>query len=382
MRQIKNIVLLFSLLLAGCVKPFNPDISTSVTQKYVVSGRVTSTEGWQDVEVSRSSPVQSSVFLPTTGCKVTILDDQGNVFPAVEYKPGTYHVWIGQSFLAAGTSFRVRLLVPGGDQLESAFDRMPSGPVLDSVYYAMKDIPTSDPSVSLRIMQFYVDIYAKGDFSQYYKWDVTETWEYHAAHNLEYYYDGTHHRVNPPDSSKKVCYYTGLVKNIFTVSTKSLFQNTYKQFPLHAIDGTTSRLAILYSILVRQLALSEKAYNYWEQMRINSNEQGGLYEKQPLAIKGNVVNLTHPEQDVLGFFYASSESTRRYFYKNVPGIALDFNNGCTESGLGRFGWREFTRDEYPVYYYYPTAIVKVLDHECVDCRLGGGVLEKPDFWPN
>jgi len=108
-----------------------------------------------------------------------------------------------------------------------------------------------------------VDLNAIGNFSQYYKWEVEETWEYHAAHRLEYYYDGIFHRVNPPDYSKKVCWSTGLVKNIFTVSTKNLSQNTYTQYPLHAIDGHTSRLGVLYSILVSQLALSEGAYNYW-----------------------------------------------------------------------------------------------------------------------
>ncbi|MEI7664114.1 MAG: DUF4249 family protein, partial [Bacteroidota bacterium] len=200
-------------------------------------------------------------------------------------------------------------------------------------------------------------------------------------HILEYYYDGTFHQVIPPDSSNKVCWITGLVKNIYTISTTSLSQNIYKQYPLQVIDGHTSRLGILYSALVRQLALGEKAYNYWEQLRINSNDQGGLYEKQPLAIKGNIVNETHPEQEVLGYFYAAAESTRRYFYKDIAGLLLDFNNGCTESPLPRFGWREFSKNDYPVYYYYSTFGVRILDHECVDCRLAGGETVKPVFWP-
>jgi Domain of unknown function (DUF4249) len=383
MHQIKNILILFSiLLLFGCIKPYDPQIDSNSANKYVVSGRITNTEGWQEVEVSVSSPIESPKYVPVSRCIVYIRDDKSNTFLLTEYKPGQYHVWMGKEYLTPGTSYKVMVVVPGREILVSGSDTMPTGPQLDSVYYLLKDVPTSDPAISQRIMQFYVDINAEGGFSQYYKYEVEETWEYHAPHPAEYYYDGTFHKIDPPDYSNKVCWYTGLVKNVFTISTKSLSHNTYKQYPLHIIDGHTSRLSILYSILVRQLAVSEGAYNYWEQLRINSNEQGGLYEKQPLAIKGNMLNSTHPEKEVLGYFYTASESTRRYFYKDVQGIDLDFFNQCTEEGLGRMGWKEFGPDDYPVYYYYPTThSLLILSRECVDCRLLGGQTVKPDFWP-
>jgi len=383
MHQIKNIsVIVILLLLFGCIKPYDPLIDSNVENKYVVSGRITDTEGWQEVKVSLSSPIESPEYVPVSACQVKILDDKGHVFSLEEYKPGQYQVWMGQEYLTPGTSYQVRVTTPGGEELVSAFDTMQTGPQLDSVYYHLEDVPTSNPEIYLRVMQFYVDLNAEDDNSQYYKWEVVETWEYHAAHAVEYYYDGTFHEIAPPDSSMMVCWVTGLVKNVFTISTASLSQNTYNQYPLHFIDGHSSRLGILYSILVRQLALSEAAYNYWEQLRINSNEQGGLYEKQPLAIKGNLLNVSNPEKDVLGYFYAASESARRYFYQDIEGIDLDFIDYCVESGLGMGGWKEFSQHDYPVYYYYKKHVVTILNYFCVDCRLKGGTTDKPDFWPN
>ena len=383
MHQIKNISVIFTmLLLFSCIKPYDPQIDVKVANKYVVSGRITDKEGWQEVDVSLSSPIESPKYVPVSHCVVNILDNKSNIFSLTEFKPGQYHVWLGKEYLTPGTSYKVIVVAPGREILVSGFDTMQTGPKLDSVYYSLKDLPTSDPAKSLRVMQFYVDLKANGDYSQYYKWEVVETWEYHAPHPAEYYYDGTWHTIDPPDYSNKVCWTTGLVKNIFTISTKSVFQNTYKQYPLHTIDGHSSRLGILYSIFVSQFALSEGAYNYWEKLRINSNEQGGLYEKQPLAIKGNLLNVSDPTRDVLGYFYAASESSRRYFYKDVEGIDLDFYNQCTEEGLGRMGWLEFGPDDYPVYYYYPsTHSLLILSRECVDCRLLGGTTVKPDFWP-
>ncbi len=384
MHLIKNItVIIILLLLTGCIKPYDPVIDANAENKYVVSGRITDQEGFQEVAVSLSSPIKEPKSIPVGFCQVNILDDKGNVFALEEYQPGQYRVWIDQANLAAGTSYKVKVITPTGETLESGFDKMPKCPPIDTVYYFVEDVPTTDPTVTSKVMQFYVDLDAIGDYSQYYKWDIMETWEYHAAHPAQYYYDGTFHEIIPPDYSNNVCYTNNLVKNVFTISTKGLSQNTYKQYPLHSIDGQTQRLAYLYSILVSQVALTEQAYNYWEQLRINSNEQGGLYEKQPLAIKGNLLNLSTPEKDVLGCFYASSVSTRRYFFQHVQGIDMSFNNFCSEDPLGKFAWKEFSPDEYPVFYYFnESGYLRILGTYCIDCRKMGGTTVKPDFWPN
>jgi hypothetical protein len=173
------------------------------------------------------------------------------------------------------------------------------------------------------------------------------------------------------------------VKNIFTVSTKSLSQNIYNQYPLQTVDGTSSsRIGIMYSTLVRQLALSEEAYNYWDELRINSNDQGGLYEKQPFAIKGNLVNISNPDKEVLGYFYTASETTRRYFYHDVEGIVLDFSDECYQTETFPYFWQSVMPEEYPVYYYFnENGELRILNPSCVDCRLQGGTTVKPDFWP-
>ncbi|TFH05255.1 MAG: DUF4249 domain-containing protein [Methanosarcina sp.] len=379
----RNILATLSLtMLFACIKPFDPAIDSNAANKYVVSGRVTNTEGWQAVGVSLSSPIESPEYIPVSSCQVTIADDKGTMFPMEEYVPGLYRVWMRQLDLVPGTSYQVKVITPEGELLESGFDRMSTGPPIDSVYYRIEDIPTTGNG-SRTVMQFYVDLNAVGNYSQYYQWEIVETWEYEAAHPVEFYYDGTFHEVKPPDYTNKVCWITQLVRNIFTVSTRSLSQNIYNHYPLQTIDGTSSsRLGIMYSTLVRQLALSEGAYNYWDELRINSNELGGLYEKQPFAVKGNLVNLSSPDKDVLGYFYAAAETTRRYFYHDVEGIVLDYNRECYEQELVPFFWRDVTPREYPIYYYYnESGALRILNLYCVDCRKQGGTTVKPVFWP-
>jgi hypothetical protein len=225
MHRIRNISIIFILLLFGCIKPYDPKIESNKENKYVVSGRITDVEGWQEVEVSLSSPIESPEYIPVSHCAVYILDDKGNKFWLTEFEPGNYHVWMGKELLAPGRAFKVMVVPPGREILESGFDTMPNCPQLDSVYYSIKELPTTDPEKYLRVMQFYIDLNAEGNYSQYYKWEVTETWEYHAAHPAQFYYDGTFHEIIPPDYTIYVCYTTSMVKNVFTVSTKGLSQN-------------------------------------------------------------------------------------------------------------------------------------------------------------
>jgi hypothetical protein len=153
---------------------------------------------------------------------------------------------------------------------------------------------------------------------------------------------------------------------------------------LQFVDGIHSnRFEVLYSILVTQLAVSEGAYSYWDQVRINSTEQGGLYEKQPLDIQGNLTNISNPDNEVLGYFYSATGSTKRFFFKDIKDLELLYLKPCVESVLDPYGgWMDFDPIEYPVYYYFnEEGKLRILSVECVDCRLSDGVTTKPDFWP-
>jgi hypothetical protein len=383
MKRVKSILLFSTLsVVISCIKPFDPVIDGDAEAKYVVSGKITDLEGWQEVSVSTSSSVENPEYIPVEGCQLSIFDDKGDVFLLEEYEPGKYRTWIGQEYLRRGISYQLKVVTPAGEELVSGFDTMPAGPPLDSIYYYIEDHPTNDPEKDHRIMQFYVDLDAEGDFSRYYKWEVIETWEYHSPLAIEYYYDGTTHHVDPPDSSYYVCWSSGIKPEVYTLSTATLSSNIYHQFPLNYVDGESSRLSVLYSILVSQMAISEEAFSYWEKLRINSTQGGALYEKQPIAIQGNIMNTTNPEKEVLGFFYAASESSRRYFYKDVEGIELAYNDLCQIDVPERKGWLVYVPADYPVYYYFnELAQKRILSNECVECWLRGGTLTKPDFWP-
>jgi len=344
-----------------------------------------------------ASPVGDPQYIPVSGCYVRISDDKKNQFVMQESIPGEgiYKVQIDQSYLTPGTSFKINIITPDGTGIESDFDRMPKCPEVDSVYFEVREhLSTEIYGQVVKGIQFYLDLDGGNIASRFFRWELIETWEYHVDYPREWYYDGSWHKICPPDYSRKVCWSTELIKNIYTLSTENLVENKYRMLPLNFIDNRTSRLLYGYSLLINQISLSEAAYSYWDKMRINSIRQGGLYEKQPMAIEGNLNNITHPDQKVLGFFSASSVKSKRIFVRDVENLEIEYSGYCNPEPIPipetRFPvdlellMERYLPTDYPLYFMTNKDgrhSYTLLSKECVDCLYFGGTNIKPDFWP-
>lgn len=382
--QIKWISFLFVFVIIGsCIKPFNPDINAEAVNKYVVEGSVSSIEGWQIVNVSKASDVSGAKHIPVNNCEVSIEDDLGQSFVLTQIEEGKYSVWMNSSDLVSGRSYMVKVLTPTRELLESAYDKMPEETEIGEVYFEITDVPTNDPEYTIHGIQFYTDFLADETDSKYYRWKMTETWEYHSEYPREFYYDETGlHQVSPPDYSNMYCWTTAVVNDVFTLSTVNLSQNALDRVPLNYVRNNTVQLKILYSLLSEQIALSEAAYNYWDKLSINLSQDGGLYTSQPLAVKGNIINTNNPQKEVLGFFQANSVSRSRLFVWPIDELELDIDPSCIINGL-RFGFIEIPQSEYPAFIFSNNGVWQfaTMVDDCVLCPVLGGVTEKPDYWP-
>jgi len=384
MRLTRIIAIITGLIIitASCIKEYSPVIEAGDIKKLVVSGAILDNRQIQTVNITRTSPVRVPDYIPVTGCQVTVTNNLGNSFTYTDMGNGNYDCQIDQDLLNTGSKWSINIITPDGDIIQSDPEEITSNSKVDSVYYKREDIEGSIPGIFTKGIRFMVDIDNDNKDSRYYKWDLTETWEYHADYPVIWYYDGEIHKVWPPDSTNMFCWSTKHIPYTYTVSTELLSENKYKALPLHFVNNVTPRLVYGYSLLTAQHSLTKEAYNYWDHLKSNSQEQGGLYDKQPIAIKGNLHNLTHPEMEVLGFFYASSVKEKRIFVQNVPGLELEFITICSMRKL-RLGLRELGPLDYPAYLYGDMDDWSpiVMDPLCVDCTAAGGKNVKPDFWP-
>ncbi|MBX2817073.1 MAG: DUF4249 domain-containing protein [Saprospiraceae bacterium] len=68
-----------------------------------------------------------------------------------------------------------------------------------------------------------------------------------------------------------------------------------------------------YGIEVEQFSLSPTAHDYWRQVLETINRTGNQFEAAPGIVRGNISNLSDPEDEVYGYFYASQRQLR-YLY--------------------------------------------------------------------
>jgi len=393
LRRIRIIIALVLIIVGTqtCIEPYLLMLGSEDLNKYIISGLVTDQEGYQQISISLGSSIDDPEKIPLQDCEVTIKDNNGNEFLCNEYKAGEYRVWIEQQYLAKDIAFMVSIVTPSEIKIISDYDLMPACPEVDTVYYEIEEIPTSNPDIARKGAQFYIDIKGSEMDSRFYRWELIETWEYHAKYAKADYWAGGHYTISPPDSSLFYCWKTQSVDDIYSVSTSNLVENNYNKLPLHFIENDNSKLEILYSLLIKQYGISDSAYSYWEQLRINSSNNGGLYEQQPIHVKGNMHNMSDRSQEVLGYFSAASLKEKRIFVNDVN-MELNYE-GCfevLEDEMG--GWGAYSPDLFPIYYtikrvYLPppddmwTWATFLLGGLCVDCTTDGGTVVKPEFWP-
>ena len=145
-----------------------------------------------------------------------------------------------------------------------------------------------------------------------------------------------------------------------------------------------SQLDILYSILVRQYALTDSAYNFFSLMKQNTQSLGSIFDPQPAPLKGNIQCLTTPSQPVVGWVSAGTLQQQRIFISRsqVPGWTYSFSCPLPVKSV--------PEDSLSIYFaqrgYVPLGLLEngsapgILD-ECTDCTLQGGTTTKPSFWP-
>ena len=167
------------------------------------------------------------------------------------------------------------------------------------------------------------------------------------------------------------------------------------KYPLLALPAGSEELRIRFSILVKQYALTQEAYQYWEALKKNTEDIGTLFDPLPSQLTGNVHSLANPEEPVIGYIGASAVQEKRIFVgkEELPEDWRPFHPACPIDSLLPVPpqtmqdiVRRFSGGNYmPVSEIYapmgPPSPIGYMGAsiQCVDCRVYGTNI-KPAFW--
>ncbi len=372
------LILGLALLFTRCVEPYDLEKVNLGSPRLVIEGQITNKAGFHYVNLSESSSPTDPEFIPVSYCVVYLMDEFNNVYPYEETWGGKHRIYLDSLQLLPGRSFK--LLVH--DQLnnveyESEWDTIPVAAPIPDVYGVRSDEEQASGE-TLNGVQFYVDFEGGAAYSDYYRYEIQETFEYHARYPIDWVYEGSIQRSAIGDAYK-ICYRDVELQDIFTLTTAPLQADRYPGFPLHHTLEKSEKLNHRYSVLLTQIAMSEASYRYWKAIEENSQRSGGLFDKQPLSIQGNIYNTTQPQEKVLGNFSVTTVLQKRFFF-TPDEFGLE--------GYDRYPCIPFEDPEisfvppssWPLYMVASGGSILRADHVCFDCRLSGGTLVKPDFW--
>ncbi len=248
----------------------------------------------------------------------------------------------------------------------------------------------------------------------YYRWDYQETWAFNSAY--ESFYKSNGDTVLARDMANDeiyTCWRGDTSSTIVLGSSAKLAKDVIFNNPITFVTSTDEKIGVEYSILVRQYALSPDAYNFYVNLKKNTEQLGSIFDAQPSQNPGNIHSVTNPKSEpVIGYICVGSTTSQRIFIKKeqlpVKWILNSSYTGC-----------EYTYDNHdklPCCYYQAyagTILINQVDQfinydknggggdaiplsalrhpgqpptgylattkECADCTLRG-TNKKPTFW--
>ncbi|MEY4610021.1 MAG: hypothetical protein RL246_340 [Bacteroidota bacterium] len=314
------------LFLCACETEVTDFKTQNLSSAIVVSGEMSSLAGPYTVRLnytSAYSPFDVTEFQGQVipGADVKILDETGASISLKETQKGVYQTpasFVGQ----VGKKYKVRILTINGKLIESTLDELKAPLPLSTFSYAFKNAEKVenmrfDLRASLQDKKGSEDFYfiKRQDFIQF----LTTCPE-----------------PPPPPAPVPVC----------DCKCWQAPQNTQ---PIlisdFLLDGTSIPLALkpvdyqdLTDVVVQLnvYTVSKEAYMFWKRQEEQRTLGGGLFDKVPAQIIGNLRSVNDPGQQVVGYFLVGGLHRQRLKidrFNGIPeetnrklGFYVDFNN--------------------------------------------------------
>lgn len=379
--------LFLALLLWRCKQRYDSPYVPPVKGYLVVEGFIAGDAPTKFV-LSRVIHLPGDSTIPAvTNAKLQVEGTDNSIYPLTETGPGIYTV---QTLpLNPNTRYRLRIATAEGQTYLSDTVAYKASPAIDSISWQQ----TPDG------VTVYANTHDPANATRYYQWSYAETWEYTSAEFSNYKFlansrsNGLDSVVTRVDSEYIYnCWNGDSSTSILLASTTKLAQDVVYRQKLLFIPRGSIQLSVVYTVNVRQSALSQEAYNFLSLMKSNTESLGSIFDAQPSQLTGNIHNLAHSDEAVIGWVSAGTVQQQRIWIRrsDVPDwgysyacpikdtlVADDPGSKSIDQFLAHYQFIPVDRAYAPgigfIGWYANYA-------PCIDCRSQGGVTKKPSFW--
>jgi len=372
------IAILFTLLLGYCKTAYEPPALKAANNYLVVDGVInTASNAVTIINVNRTRNLGDTATqgIPELHATVNIQSSNGATYPLVDSaNNGLYYS--APLTLSPSLQYAIQVTTQNGRKYASDMVAPKTTPPIDSLYF-------EQPSD----LNIYVNTHDASASTLYYRWDYVETWQHDASlytawgvkNGMIFAVDSTTQSTN--------CWTTLPSTNILLGTSARLGQDVIDHMLVNTVTNGDIKLDIKYSLLLRQYALTEPAYNYWDLIRKTTNGLGGLFDLQPTQLVGNIHCTSDPTEPVIGFVSASTIQQKRIFlYQSLlhdwAHQSLTYGCDSTQIPVNQTDYRIYTYPDtlFAPWYFITGGPLVLASKICLDCRLQGGNNIKPSYW--
>lgn len=371
----KRFIPILLLVAGGCSTPYPLPSVPGGHGVLVVDGVIYAGNDSTSIRLTRSKDFSDSTTIPVeTGAHVVLEPAAGGTSYTLKDNGSGYYVSAGLN-LDNSQTYRLDITLSGGAHYQSDYVPVVPSPAIDSINFVQS------PTDRLTI---FANTHDPAGKTRYYMWRYVETYEYHSFYASLYKVVGD--TLLPRDTSVEVCYRSIASTDILIASSAGLTADQIHEAPIEIFYNNDMRLWIEYSTLVTQIALTEGAYNYWQNMKANSENLGSIFGPQPFQAQGNIHSVSNPNEVVIGYVSISTPAQQRIFIQNgqLTSWPVSLPN-CPEetADLTKHGVAWYFGPpsiNVPIDYASPTLVLMAAG-DCADCRYDGGTVIKPSYWP-
>jgi len=399
----------FIILVAAvsCIDPYNLNLK-GYKSLLVVEGLVTNENSSYKIKLCRTTGSDSSVPEKVTDANVYISDGDGAKTHLQNCGNGYYKTDSTSFTGVVGQKYTLQILTGDGKEYKSEECIMFPVPAIDTIYYEKGEEISGSLGENLEGIKIYLNSGSATGMNKFFRWTFEETWKFILDSPPRYQctiIDDTAFSFEEIPVVKDICWKNSKSGDIVTNSILADQSDYIDKEEIQFIAPSKSdRLTQQYSILIKQYSVSEKEYDFWNNLKKVSHNGGDIFDAQPYPVISNIHNVNDANEIVLGYFEVSAVSQKRIFITaheldtlNLPHYKTDcveYVKSPSDYPPGGIMSRPPTFLEIYNGYMFSGDFVfvrPILDSDgnlmklvfapniCSECELSG-VSVKPDFW--
>ena len=337
--RIASLILIFILgVVTSCVDPLELDIDKEVNI-LIVEASISTQPGPHYVRLTRSAKY-GSIFdgfvRPVLSAKVTIRDSDGKNYELIEDKSNQSIYYTGSEFVAeVGKSYTLLIRTPNGIDYTSLPERIVEAPVIQEVS-AVYESTSIGQGVDRTGLNLYVTYQDDPDEQNFFMWKTFGTYkiETYPENYLARDPNGGPAIIPAPKDCCRDCWVNERGGNKIRIFSDNNVNGSLVTELATFVEDDGVRFTEKYLARIEMHTLTREAYQFLELLNQQLSISGDIFDPPPATLRGNIINLTNPDENVIGYFRASDVRVDSIFLTRdmleVPKGLLQINDDCRE----------------------------------------------------